>query len=117
MVSVVVEVAVAHCVDYGLAHLCAASLTPIERYRRAVYGGSVSDALASLGVKQTTVHIITSPTLTRNSHEVMVAGAFGRLTTVTENVPSPTNPKTSYLAILAAEALLKKVFSRIKIGT
>ncbi len=74
-------------------------------------------SLASLGIKRTKVKIVTSPHYTRNMHQVIAEGSFGRIQTITENVPSPTNPKTSYLAILAAEALLKKIFNRIKIGT
>ncbi|MBU1863615.1 MAG: DUF108 domain-containing protein [Candidatus Omnitrophica bacterium] len=74
-------------------------------------------SLASLGSKKTKVQIITSPSFTCNSHDICVEGASGKITTKTENVPSPTNPKTSYLAILAAEALLKKKFSSLKIGT
>ncbi len=74
-------------------------------------------SLASLGVSKTKVRIITSPKFKRNSHEVMAEGAFGSLVARTENVPSPTNPKTSYMAILAAEAVLRKYSSGIKIGS
>ena len=74
-------------------------------------------SLASIGVKKTNVQIITSPQYKRNTHEVTVEGSFGRIKTISENVPSPSNPKTSYLAILAAEALLKKIFSSLKMGT
>ena len=66
---------------------------------------------------ETNVQIITSPQYKRNTHEVTVEGSFGRIKTISENVPSPSNPKTSYLAILAAEALLKKIFSSLKMGT
>jgi aspartate dehydrogenase len=48
--------------------------------------------------------VIADPGAERNSHEVVAAGAFGKLTAVTENVPSPANPKTSYLASLSAIA-------------
>ena len=61
-------------------------------------------SLVTLGARKTRVRLITSPHFTTNSHEVCVEGAFGRITTRTENVPSPTNPKTSYLAILSADA-------------
>jgi aspartate dehydrogenase len=74
-------------------------------------------SLAGLGVKKTRVRILTSPTLRTNSHEISAEGAFGRLVARTENVPSPTNPKTSYMAILAAEAVLRKYSAGIKIGS
>lgn len=74
-------------------------------------------SLAGLGMKKTRVRIITSPDFTRNSHHICAEGPFGRLESRMDNVPSPTNPKTSYMAILAAEALLRKITSPIKIGT
>jgi aspartate dehydrogenase len=77
---------------------------------------SVLLSLASLGPDQTRVRIETSPTYTTNSHEVSVKGDFGTLTSLTENVPDPDNPKTSYLATLSVCAMLKKLFSRVKIG-
>lgn len=74
-------------------------------------------SLAGIGARKTIVEIVTSPHYKRNSHEVTIEGSFGTLQTRTENVPSPSNPKTSYMAILSAEALLKKIFSPVKIGT
>jgi len=74
-------------------------------------------SLAGIGAKETTVKIITSPTYMSNSHEVELEGDFGKLKSITENVPSPTNPKTSYLASLSAVAMLNTILGAIKIGT
>jgi len=63
------------------------------------------------------VKIIASPNKNINSHEVEVKGEFGHLIARTDNVPSPQNPKTSYLAILSAIATLKNIFSLVKVGT
>ena len=53
-----------------------------------------------------------------NVHEIEVEGDFGRLLTRTENVPSPDNPKTSFLAALSAVATLRQVLDdSIRIGT
>ncbi len=74
-------------------------------------------SLASIGAKRTKVRIIADPTLKRNVHEILVEGDFGRFETRVENVPSPSNPKTSYLAALSAIATLKKIAEPIQIGT
>lgn len=74
-------------------------------------------SLAGIGVDKTVVRLLSSPDYVRNSHEIEVTGAFGSIRTLTENVPSPNNPKTSYMAVLAAEAMLKKISGSFKVGT
>ena len=74
-------------------------------------------SLAGIGAEKTRVRIVTSPHFTRNTHEVQVDGDFGSIRTVTENVPSKTNPKTSALAVYSAAACLEKIFSSVKVGT
>jgi aspartate dehydrogenase len=74
-------------------------------------------SLASIGAKKVKVKILTSPEFKKNSHQIIVEGKFGKLSTVTENIPSPNNPKTSYLAVLSAIATLKQILSPIKLGT
>jgi len=74
-------------------------------------------SIAGIGPKKTKVRIVTSPEYERNIHEIIVEGEFGKLTAKTENVPSPNNPKTSYLAVLSAIATLKQILSPAKIGT
>ena len=78
---------------------------------------AVALSFAGIGIDKTEVRIISSPHFTTNSHEVTVEGEFGRLTTRTDNVPSPQNPKTSYLAMLSAVATLQGILSRSRIGT
>ncbi len=74
-------------------------------------------SIAGIGFEKTTVKIVANPALTRNIHEISVEGAFGEFTTRVENVPSPTNPKTSYLAPLSAIATLKKISDPFQTGT
>ncbi len=78
---------------------------------------AVALSLAGIGIDKTEVRIVSSPHFTTNSHEVTVEGKFGRLTTRTDNVPSPQNPKTSYLAVLSAIATLKAILDYPRIGT
>ena len=70
---------------------------------------SVAAALsfAGIGPYETRVRVIVDPDATLNTHEVVAEGAFGRLHTVTENLPSPRNAKSSYLASLSAVAELR----------
>jgi len=74
-------------------------------------------ALACGSKDKLRIRISTSPTFKVNSHEIEVAGEFGRLVTKTENVICPDNPKTSYLAVLSAVRTLKEYFQGVKIGT
>jgi aspartate dehydrogenase len=74
-------------------------------------------ALASGAKKKIRVCIITSPEYKNNSHEIEAAGPFGRITTRTDNVICPDNPKTSYLAVLSGMQTLRQFFSGISVGT
>ncbi len=74
-------------------------------------------SVAGIGFERTKVRIVADPKLKRNVHEVTVDGAFGKFTTRVENLPSPTNPKSSYLASLSAIATLKKISDPIQTGT
>lgn len=74
-------------------------------------------AITSIAAGKTArVRIIADPKATRNTHEVTARGAFGEITAKTSNVPSPSNPKTSYLAALSVIAALKKIGDNVKTG-
>ncbi len=74
-------------------------------------------SLAGIGVDKTKVRIVVSPEYTSNTHEIEVKSASGTVSTRTQNVPSPANPKTSYLAALAAITALEGYFDSVRIGT
>ncbi|MCK5451139.1 MAG: aspartate dehydrogenase [Candidatus Omnitrophica bacterium] len=74
-------------------------------------------SLAGIGPDKTKVKIIVSPEYTRNIHEIEVESEAGKITTRAENVPFPKNPKTSYLAALAAITALEGYFKNVRIGT
>lgn len=74
-------------------------------------------SFAGLGLDQTRVRIFTGPRVTANIYELEVIGNFGRMTSRTENLPSPQNPKTSHLAVLSACAILNEIMNPVKIGT
>jgi aspartate dehydrogenase len=70
---------------------------------------NVAGALSLIGIGpvETVVRVIVDPSATENTHEVFAEGAFGRLQTITTNMPSPRNAKSSYLASLSASAELR----------
>ena len=69
------------------------------------------------GQGEVQVKVVADPGIHVNRHEILVEGDFGRISTIVENVPSPRNPKTSYLAALSAIATLRAIVEPVKIGT
>ncbi len=69
------------------------------------------------GESEVRVKVVADPGIHVNRHEIVVEGDFGRISTLVENVPSPRNPKTSYLAALSAIATLRSIVEPVKIGT
>jgi aspartate dehydrogenase len=75
-------------------------------------------SLAGIGSEKTLVKIVADPNTTKNTHNIIAQGKFGKMTLSIENVPDETNPKTSKLAILSAiETLRKYCSSGISVGT
>ena len=73
-------------------------------------------SLLGVGFDRTHVKIVVDPAATVNSHELRIRGAFGEMVCHTYNVPSPDNPKTSYLASLSAISALKRIVRKQWIG-
>lgn len=73
-------------------------------------------SLAGIGFDETRVQVVADPLATRNQHKIIIEGAFGRIRVEVENLPSPSNPKTSYLASLSAIATLKRVLDPVQVG-
>jgi aspartate dehydrogenase len=78
---------------------------------------AVALSLAGAGVNKTKVTIVADPKATRTQHEIQVQGDFGELYTKVRNFVHPDNPKTSYLAALAAIRTLRKITEPIQVGT
>jgi aspartate dehydrogenase len=69
------------------------------------------------GESEVHVKVVADPGIHVNRHEILVEGDFGQISTKVENIPSPRNPKTSYLAALSAIATLRSIVEPVKIGT
>ena len=74
-------------------------------------------SLAGIGFDRTRLKVVADPALTRNTHTIRVSGVSGRFSIVLENVPSPQNPKTAWLACYSALAALRALASRHRYGT
>jgi aspartate dehydrogenase len=74
-------------------------------------------AMAGVGFDRTRLEVVADPALTRNTHTIRVTGKTGTITVVLENVPSPDNPKTSWLACCSALEALKALTSRVRYGS
>ena len=100
--------------------------------KKVVFSGSAEEAvrkfpqninvaatlsLAGIGKEKTKVTIIADPKLKKNVHVLKVKAKSGDFSATIENMPSPENPKTSYIAALSAIQLLRNLTETVKIGT
>jgi aspartate dehydrogenase len=101
--------------------------------RTLIYEGTANDAvkkfpaninvaavlsLAGVGIEKTIVKIIIDPSAITNRHEIVATGKFGEIKISVDNIPSMTNPKTSFLAILSAIECLSSICNGVvRIGT
>ncbi|MGH9992974.1 MAG: aspartate dehydrogenase [Nitrososphaera sp.] len=101
--------------------------------RTVIYEGPASEAvkafpanvnvaavlgLAGIGVEKTKVRIVADPAAQTNQHEIRAKGSFGEIRISVNNVPSPGNPKTSFLAVLSAIECLRSICDDgIRIGS
>ena len=69
--------------------------------------------IAARGQVVPQVKIIAVPGLSRNVHTIEVRSKAARLLIKCENVPSPDNPKTSYLAVLSAFSVISGILDVI----
>jgi aspartate dehydrogenase len=113
-------------------YLKSIGVTPSEiRVRTQLFDGSAREAvrhfpqninvaatiaLAGVGFDRTRIMIVCDPQVKTNEHHIRARGKFGELDVVTRNLPSPRNPKTSYLAALSAISAIKKIVGSHWIG-
>lgn len=116
----------------GSEYLKEKGIDPMNvKERTVVFEGSARDAvqafprnvnvsatlsLIGIGFDRTRVRVVLDPNVKRNRHHVRIKGDFGIAECSVENVPSPDNPRTSYLAAISAVATLKRIVSGIWVG-
>jgi len=62
------------------------------------------------------VRIVADPAAETNTHEIVARGAFGEMKIMVSNVPSPDNPKTSYLAALSVMRSIQGMGEVLSLG-
>ena len=82
-----------------------------EAVKRFPFNVNVAAALSLAAGKEAEVEIIADPNAERNTHMIIVESKASRLEIRVENVPSKTNPKTSWLAALSVVELLRRITS------
>ena len=65
-------------------------------------------SLAGIGPEKTTVEVWADPDAKGNKHEITVKGGSSTIKTSVENLPDPSNPKSSMLAGYSIVAALRK---------
>ncbi len=75
-------------------------------------------SMAGVGPDATHVRIVADPDSPGNVHEIHAVGKAGKFSFRFENMPHETNPKTSFLAVLAAIETLRSICEPgLRIGT
>ena len=97
--------------------VCVFHGTASEAIRRFPRNINVSVALGLAAGVEPEVELWADPSVTANRHEIEATGVFGSVSITTDNVPSPNNPATSYLAALSVLTLLKNLGDPLVVGT
>jgi aspartate dehydrogenase len=74
-------------------------------------------SMAGIGFDRTRLVAVADPGIVRNTHTITATGATGEISITLQNVPSPENPKTAWLACYSALAALKQLQSPVRYGT
>lgn len=86
----------------------------VEHFPRNI---NVAAALSIASKANLRVMIVSDPKVKTNTHEIRAKGKFGEMVLRVSNLPSPDNPKTSYLAALSVIRTIQGQEDRIQIGT
>jgi aspartate dehydrogenase len=74
-------------------------------------------AMAGIGFDRTRLVAVADPHIVRNTHVITVKAVTGEICITLQNVPSPDNPKTAWLACYSALAALKQMREPVRYGT
>jgi aspartate dehydrogenase len=77
---------------------------------------AVALSLAGIGPDKTRLEIWADPTVTRNTHRIVVDSDSARFDMTIENIPTE-NPKTGRITALSVIAALRKLTAPLRVGT
>lgn len=83
-----------------------------EAVKKFPFNVNVAAALSLAAGKEAEVEVIVDPSIERNTHIILVESKASRIEIRVENVPSKTNPRTSWLAALSVIELLRRITSK-----
>ena len=78
---------------------------------------AVALSLAGIGPDATRVEIWADPTVTRNTHTIVVRSDSADLTMTIENIPSDENPRTGRITALSTLAALRRLSEPLMVGS
>jgi aspartate dehydrogenase len=78
---------------------------------------AVALSLAGIGPDATQVEVWADPTVTRNTHTIVVRSDSADLTMTIENIPSQENPRTGKITALSALATLRRLTAPLVVGS
>jgi aspartate dehydrogenase len=78
---------------------------------------AVALSLAGIGPDATEVEVWADPTVTRNTHTIVVRSDSADLTMTIENIPSEENPRTGRITALSALATLRRLTAPLVVGS
>ena len=78
---------------------------------------AVALSLAGIGPDRTRVEIWADPTVTHNTHSIVVTSNSSDLTMTIQNIPSLENPRTGRITALSALAALRRLTATLVVGT
>ncbi len=73
-------------------------------------------ALAGVGLDATWMRVYADPTVAHNTHEVRARGAFGEVSLVLRNIPSPENPKTGRIVAMSVFKAVRSLRAPLVVG-
>jgi aspartate dehydrogenase len=78
---------------------------------------AVALSLAGIGPEQTRAEIWADPSVTRNTHTIIVKSDSSDLTMTIENIPSEENPRTGKITALSVLAALRRLTAPLVVGS